>query len=110
MKILTPVTTRIQTITLSVGRGLLQDALCRRATMLCGRLALLLFLSGAALLVQPCAAAPFQWEFTGSLNIGREYHTATLLSDGRVLVAGGGAPSAGDFPYPRIKSAELYDP
>jgi Galactose oxidase, central domain/Kelch motif len=110
MKTHTPVTSRIQTITLSLGRGPLQDALCRRATMLCGRLALPLFFLGAALLVQPCAAAPFQWAFTGSLNTAREYQAATLLSDGRVLVAGGGAPSAGDFPLPRIKTAELYNP
>jgi len=33
--------------------------------------------SCAAVLVQPCAA---QWEFTGSVNAPRFYHTATLLS------------------------------
>ena len=31
----------------------------------------------------------FAWTATGSLNQGREQHTATLLADGRVLVAGG---------------------
>ena len=43
------------------------------------------------------------WPLTGSLNAARDAHTATLLSDGRVLVAGGfdGAPLAG---------SELYDP
>ena len=68
------------------------------------RLALPLFFLGAALLVQPCAAAPFQWEYTGSLNTGRDEHTATLLSNGRVLVAGG----YGARGY--LASAELYDP
>jgi uncharacterized repeat protein (TIGR03803 family) len=44
------------------------------------------------------------WSYTGSLNNYREGHTATLLQNGRVLVAGGwGAPGA--FP-----SVELYNP
>jgi hypothetical protein len=41
---------------------------------------------------------------TGSLRTARESHTATLLSNGKVLVAGGSGPN-GDLP-----SAELYDP
>ena len=110
MKTLTPVTSRIQTITRSLGRGPLQDALCPHATMLGRRLALPLLFLCAALLVQPCAATPFQWEFTGSLNIARYYHTATLLSDGRVLVAGGAATGPQTFPYPALASAELYNP
>jgi Galactose oxidase, central domain len=69
------------------------------------RLAVLVFFLCAALLVQPCAAFPFQWEYTGSLNIARLYHTATLLSDGRVLVAAG----VDDTGYPAA-STELYDP
>jgi N-acetylneuraminic acid mutarotase len=110
MKTLPPVTSRIQTITRSLGGGRFQDALCPLATMLGCRVALLLLFLCAALLVQPCAATPFQWEFTGSLNIARYYHTATLLSNGRVLVAGGAAPGAQTFPYPALVSAELYDP
>ena len=43
------------------------------------------------------------WTATADLHQAREGHTATLLSDGRVLVAGGGD---GD----RISTAELYDP
>jgi hypothetical protein len=42
---------------------------------------------------------------TGSLNIAREEHTATLLPDGRVLVAGGRDVDLLDW-----KSAELFDP
>ena len=43
------------------------------------------------------------WTATGSMTVGRGGHTATLLPDGKVLVAGGGKP----FP---VASAELYDP
>jgi hypothetical protein len=44
------------------------------------------------------------WTSTGSLNTGRKYHTATLLSNGIVLVAGG------DNYNGNLTSAELYDP
>ena len=41
---------------------------------------------------------------TGSMASARGYHTATLLADGRVLVAGGSSsPEV-------LASAELYDP
>ena len=60
------------------------------------RLALPLFFLGAALLIQPCAATPFQWQYTGSLNIARYDHTATqLLSMARSLWQAGVA-SHGD--------------
>jgi hypothetical protein len=68
-----------------------------------------LFFLCAALLVQPCAATPFQWEFTGSLNVARDYQTATLLSNGRVLVASGATNGPQAFQFPEITSAELYD-
>jgi len=60
--------------------------------------------------IQPASAETVAggWSFTGSLNIGRYNHTATLLSDGKVLVAGGNGFSGG---HNRIlDSAELYDP
>src|SRR6266478_8008026 len=50
------------------------------------------------------AYAPFTFGNTGSLNTGRYWHTATLLPNGKVLVAGG---------YDGVNyltSAELYDP
>lgn len=48
-----------------------------------------------------------QWAATGPLSGRRAWHTATLLADGKVLVAGGTkSPVAGDA----IDTAELYDP
>src|ERR1700693_913246 len=44
------------------------------------------------------------WTVTGSLHSSRSFHTATLLSNGKVMVAGGGT----DMGY--LSSAELYDP
>ncbi len=46
-------------------------------------------------------AAKGTWSSTGSLHASRYRHTATLLSDGKVLVAGG---------TPNVASSELYDP
>ncbi len=74
------------------------------AVMFTGALPLVV-LGGALLLVQPCAAAPGEWENTGSLARPRAYQTATLLPNGKVLVAGGW-----DSPLHPIASAELYDP
>jgi len=44
------------------------------------------------------------WTKTGSMNTARDFHTATLLQNGEVLVAGGIGTSD------RLTSAELYDP
>ena len=56
------------------------------------------------------------WSVTGNLNASRLAHTATLLPDGRVLIAAGytnnWVPSHGGFAVSptSLNSAELYDP
>src|SRR3989442_7983198 len=45
------------------------------------------------------------WVATGSMSVERVGHTATLLTDGRVLVTGGLTPAGTVTP-----TAELYDP
>ena len=72
-------------------------------------LALVGLLSVTGLVKGPTTPASAQadapsWSYTGNLNDGRLGHTATLLSDGTVLVAGG-SNATGVF-----ASAELYDP
>lgn len=44
-----------------------------------------------------------KWEITAPLNTGRSNHTAVLLNDARVLIAGGSIKSA-------LRSCEIYDP
>ena len=47
------------------------------------------------------------WTATGNMNGGRAEHTATLLPDGTVLVAGG---NSGSSVIGLLASAELFDP
>ncbi len=71
----------------------------------------LLFLGAGLVFVQPCGGAPVG-DNTGKLNTARYQHTATLLADGRVLVAGGLDKREGydaDRFY-TTATAELYDP
>jgi hypothetical protein len=64
-------------------------------------------MAGAMLvLVQPVKASPGQWTFTGSLSVPHSHHTATLLQNGLVLVAGG----YDDFTGETFANADLYDP
>jgi len=53
-------------------------------------------------------ATPSSFTPTGNLVDGRYFHTATLLSNGKVLVAGGATFEA--YCFAGISSAELYDP
>src|SRR5205809_645743 len=63
----------------------------------------LVFISAGLVVIQPCAGQDGTWITTGSLLIARRDHTATLLPNGKVLVAGG--VNVGE-----LASAELYDP
>ena len=54
--------------------------------------------SASAELYDPASES---WTATGSLNTARSFHTATLMPNGKVLVAGGDSIGT---------SAELYDP
>ena len=73
--------------------------------ILARRIAFPLVLLGAGLaLIQPCAGQSGTWEETGSLATQHTQHTATLLSNGKVLVAGGL-----DKRTRVLASAELYD-
>ena len=49
------------------------------------------------------AGAANRWSATGALSTARDYHTATLLPNGKVLVVGG-------YNGSYLSSAELYDP
>ena len=54
------------------------------------------------------APATTQWTLTGNLNAERTGHTASLLSDGTVLIAGGSSATPPN--YVILGTAELYDP
>jgi large repetitive protein len=62
----------------------------------------------AGQLPQATAQSPGTFTATGSMISPRAGHTATLLSDGSVLIAGGN--SFDSFGYKILSSVELYDP
>src|SRR5450755_5001651 len=87
----------------SLGAGLLSAT-----SILARRVAFpLLFLGAGLVLVQPSAHASGTFVNTGSLATAHDSHTATLLPNGKVLVAGG-VNGPGDQTATAI--AELYDP
>jgi N-acetylneuraminic acid mutarotase len=65
----------------------------------------LLFFGAGLVLAQPCAGGSGSFSNTGNLVTARFLHTATPLSNGKVLVAGG--QGSNNAP---LASAELYDP
>lgn len=50
------------------------------------------------------------FEATGTMGTNREMHTATLLADGRVLIAGGLTVDVWNSYYAPVSKGELYDP
>ena len=61
--------------------------------------------SGRLLSAELFDPATETFSFTGSMAFVRTGHTATLLNNGTVLIAGGGDPDTGD-----ADTAEIYDP
>lgn len=74
-----------------------------RASRACAVFAIAGALLGVA---APARGADGTWVATGSLHVARGGHAATLLSDGKVLVAGGAGGASAELET----SAELYDP
>ncbi len=97
---------KLHILTAGLGSGIaISGTRARRLQTFARRGALpLLFLGAGLLLVQPCAADSV-FRATGSLATERIYHSATLLPNGKVLVAGGT-----DNNFHGLASSELYDP
>ena len=73
---------------------------------LAGLISVVTLVLGPARLASAQEVGP-RWSYTGNLNTARNRHTATLLQNGKVLVAGSYNESSD---YSALNSAELYDP
>jgi hypothetical protein len=69
------------------------------------KVAVLLFVLVAGQTPKAAAQSPGTFTATGGMTTPRSRHTATLLTDGRVLIAGGDITG-----FNTQSSAELYDP
>ena len=91
------------------GAGLTDRRRIRKGRALLGAA---LLLTALGLMLPRTSAAggpPAIWGYTaGPLRTARHSHTATLLADGKVLVAGGLNEGLSGFTY--LNSAELFDP
>jgi hypothetical protein len=58
-----------------------------------------------AFVFDPDGGTNGSWTTVGSLNVGRFFHSATLLPNGKVLVAGGE-----DLDFNSLTNAEIFDP
>ena len=80
-----------------------------RRRRILGIVALAVAVPALALARPAGAATPGTWTATGSMTVPRVYHTATLLPNGKVLVAGGYYFKPGPTPVDQ-RSVEIYDP
>ena len=108
----TPGTWTVITSGLSAGRGDHTATLLANPTCLLSHTCKVLVAAGSDGLNDVVTAELYDpvsrtWSITGKMITPRTYHTATLLTDGKVLMVGG---SNNNSIPPTISNAEIYDP